>query len=407
MLVDGVGYSAGEVCFLYLLSLHSVTPSAGSIAGGNEVTVTGNGFLEFSKAYTLDTPWTYRGIGFPTASSLAGLDICQSEELFHRSLQFLIGNFNYQENVTEGIRDKLMSDILDKNYSECFDSNDTDYENCSINIRSLTEYLQNLSHFALFSVYIGGSPCIVTESTINSLNCTTLFADPGLLNVTVSVFSETVTLEKAFWASPVHAPWVTSIQPTTVGVSGGDTTLTLSTNITGSIDGNTGSDLLGVFVGSEPCDNVTKRNDSSILCTVRPHPPGVFLVWIVTEKGVAVTIEALELFNEPSAFKWEETLVNSSVLPLFEYRLRVGLKASVQGSVAGGTEIVIEGGIFVYGFTRVYVGGSLARIVRFSELELVCVLPSTRTTTVNVLGTRRAGVFESFVYACGTVMLKL
>jgi len=391
VLVEGVGYSSGEVCFLYLLTLDSITPNSGSIAGGNKVTITGNGFLEFSEVHVLDTPWTHEGIGFPTASSLIGLDSCPSE-LFQHELQFMIENFNYQENVTEGMRSRLMSDILEKDYSKCFSSNDTDYENCSISIGNFTEYLQSTPHFALFSVYVGRSPCIVTESTMDSLNCTTLFVDPGLLNVTVSVFSETSTLERAFLASTVDAPVVMAVHPTTAGVNGGDTlTLVLSQNISSSTNGTTSE--LRVFVGSEPCGNVTERNGSDFQCTVGPHPPGLFHVWVLTEKGIAVTLEAIELIYGLNEFEWNETLVNDLVFPLFEYRLRAGLKASVRGSAAGGTEIVIQGGIFVYGYTHVYVGGLLARIVIFSRLEIVCVLPSTRRTMFNVLRMRRTGKF--------------
>ena len=387
ILVHGVGFSSGDACFLYLLSVDSITPNVGGISGGYEVTITGEGFLELSNVYVADLPWIQKGIGLPL-DRLNELNFCSQHEIdFDNSKTMSVMKERNVTEIARKIEASFKQDNLDANYSSCLSNEVINSSNCSV----YTDYFtSNISKPWLrvsgVAVLIGRSPCIVTQATGNTLNCTTVLTPPGQLNVTVSVFSETAIMERAFKASLEETPSVASVQPNFGPVTGNET-LTIY-GLSRYNDSYSNTSNLRVFIGSGVCA-IQHANNSHMECTSGSHDPGLFHIWIVTPEGIAVLDTFLSDMNDTRReFEWIRVSTNSSVFPLYEHKLLAGAASGVRGSVAGGSQLVITGGVFTPGYTEVFIGGILSEIAYFSREKLVVILPST-TKTVYIQLQRR------------------
>ena len=384
VLVEGVGFSSGEVCFHYLLTLDSITPSIGGISGGYEVTITGKGFLELSNIFISKLPWIRSGIGLPLADDFDDFNFCSLQPQDFSGLDKTI-----MEDIDDELKEMFLSHLLDKEYSVSYSNGVIANTTCSLNIDSLVDYLQASPYLSLFSVSIGGHPCIISQSNTESLNCTTLFVTPGIVNVTVSVFSETATLEDSFTASLEYTPSVVSIQPEFSAVTGGETLIILRLSFSISDYNYTDEDVT-VFVGNASCE-IGHANESHIMCTLGPHAPGLYHVWISSPNGIAVMENILQEINDALEFGWSYMTINCSIFPLHEYRLWAGLSSSILASVAGGSQVVIEGGVYIDSYTQLYIGGLLVNIAHLHREKLVAIMPSTRKTVHIKLNARRIG----------------
>ena len=383
VLVEGIGFSSGEVCFLYLLTLDSITPNEGSISGGYEVTVAGKGFLELSRVYISDFPWIHNGIGLPQINSLSELYLCPSQI---SEFDDLIGNFIKDERgrvrtkseIDERFRNKILSAILESEESNTKQVN----EYCDWNIASVISVARNNPNLVPFSVFIDEYPCIISQSNKESFNCTTLLAPPRSSNVNVSVFSQTAILENSLTAGTEFSPTVESLSPKFSPVTGGGRLSIFGSGLS-NLDTNSSDSRVKVFIGRVPC-RVEFANDSYIVCIPGPHAPGIFRVWVLSPDGVAITEEVMMNSMDPSEgfedLGWRNTSINESIFPFHEYRLSANTTTLVRGSVAGGEEFEVEGGTFVQGQTRVYIGGLAANIVSLSENKLVVLTPSSAKT---------------------------
>lgn len=399
VLVEGIGQASGVVCFHYLLTLGSVSPNVGGISGGYEITLTGEGFMELLNVSPNDfyfsyeiahLPWLRHGIGLPTFNSLGELNICPS---YVEKLDHLLDQF------TTDYPRKHNQNLEARTTRENFSSGETKASKCSTyeddvsknNEWTHAEHLCGIySYDHLFSVKVGGSPCRVTQARIDHLTCTTYFASPGQSNVSVSMFSETAVLESAFMVAAENTPSIISIEPQFGAVRGGYNLSITGTGFNTSNVNISNQDLV-VTIGDAPC-KIEFADDFYVVCIVGAHAPGFLPVWVVTPAGVAVWEQALQ---QPSQIFEEVTernmSINSSIFPIYEYRLSATVDTLVRGSVAGGAEVVIEGGVFLEGLTQVFIGGLAAEIVSLQSDTLVVLTPPSSKTEHTVLITQRRG----------------
>ena len=330
MMIAEVGLTAiedSELCFQYLLSVSTISPTVGGVTGGHVITLTGEGFLPFAPApqeelrmleYSI-LPWFRYGLGVPVGSEFDFSETMMAMEYMNHS------SFD-------------LSDRLRYLYSQ-FPS----------------------------SVFIGEQPCIIVESSVTSLTCVPLLSQSGTFNISVTVHDQNITLSDAYTASIAATPSVDIISPSNGPVTG-DINITMSltaNNVMQDLD-----DVL-VMIGSAPC-YVQIYNLGEIECTISRHPPGPVPVLISTSAGIAVPGSVLRDWDNVE----RSHDLDDTIFPTFTYDLRVTEVSSTGGSVFGGTEVSVSGGIFVYGETEVFVSGVEAMVTSVTASEATFITPS-------------------------------
>jgi hypothetical protein len=346
----GIAESNGA-CFTYLLTLTSITPTAGAASGGYLVSIMGEGFLDHFTAglRAFDTsapsPWLRHGLGLLKAEDIRCLNLCPGSvrDRFKYGLRFI------QSCLADG--ETTMGNTTKLDHDACPPS--------------------QLPHVLPAQVRIGDSPCIITEATIDHLLCTTSVSPTGSKSVTVSLFDQEATLMDAFFVDPELTPIVTSVSPRDGLVTGG-TVLTLTgRHLATSSDPN-------VTIGNVDCP-VLSADDTIIVCVTPPHGPGTSLIFVFTTSGAVAGLESLlENFHDGHFY------------PVFEYTLFTRLQDGVIpfGSLVGGTPFVLQGGKYEQEETVVYVGEETAEIISFQEDELVVLSPTStaiRDVHLNVI----------------------
>ncbi len=378
VLIEGKGMSVSSnvSCFRYLLTVDSVSPTSGGVGGGSPLTITGNGFMDYTplSAGTLGDPFSYLpwfkyGLGVPSQESVRGLRLCPlyRETLLNdynaSEIMESVGNFAAQRrmNNTE-TRDMMMM------MSNIFVNGEFSYD-------IFIEHLRNYYNRQPSSVLIDRVPCIITESTVLSLTCvpvpTTL---PSAANITVSVLSETETIQSSYETSLSATPLITGAYPLVGAVTGG-TMITIS----GRNFGASSSSDVSVTIGDSVCD-VQVANDTLIECATSGSKPSYAAVLVSTPNGVAVLESEMASGDESAGLGMEmEQMV---LFPIFQYKLVVYADSAVasSGSVFGGSEVTIEGGIFAPGQTQVFVGRNMAEIVNVTMDTITFRTPSSSTT---------------------------
>jgi len=403
VLIHETGFSHGEVCFTYLLTINSISPVEGSILGGYEVTITGTGFIELSTRNILDLPWINNGIGLPQIYSIDELFLCPSQK---RQFEDSIGKFTQSEKgklltkskINEKIRRSVLSSVLSNHSSN--GSSLLNEEFCDLNIDGLMAFARNDPYHIPFSVYINDYPCLISYSSKHKIKCTITFAREGLSRVNITVFSQTAVLENSFRAALEHSPTITMLYPKFSSVIGGGVLTILGKNLTTSRS-NITNQPIKIFIGRVPC-KVMNASDTSINCMLGPHAPGHYRVWVLCPGGIAVLennssdlVEPTDIIEELNSKNWS---INVSTFPLHEHMLAANVTSLVQSSVNGGSKVMIEGGIFVHGHTQVYIGGQLANIESLHENDMVVSTPSSEKTvnvdlSITILGKREEIIF--------------
>lgn len=393
--IEGKGMAAinESVCFNYLLSIDSISPQSGGVGGGEVVTITGNGFMQFvnhnstmfgNEVFSL--PWFHSGVGLPYFRRMQHLGLCPSLER-----EFL----NREGSLEEFTPNRVAQAIQDIDSFEHFNRSDkmpSDFDlvrEGRFNVESFHAHLFNV--YLRFPTYVllGGVPCIITESTFTELSCVPVLNLPQMANVTVVVLTESVHLENAFEIDATQTVLVESIEPSEGAVVGREL-LTISGYNFKAYSAND----VTVFVGTEQCE-VYSVNDSHILCYTPPAGPSSKPVYVLTPAGVAVWRASLEEQLQRNGTEDKEgsgmDLMMSTrdlpPFPIFTYKLQVAIDstAPLSGSSFGGTLITLSGGIFVKGYTEVTIGGFVAKIASVSDTRVSFFTPpSTRTHYVGL-----------------------
>lgn len=352
---SNVGFSS---CFTYLLTLSSISPSSGGIAGGYLINITGEGFFNFARApisyfakESASLHWLRYGIGLP--------------EIDHQSIRDLNLCPDIQQeyvNRLKGTHGCLL------NYKQSY--NDSEGPVCPLCLRDncggVGFHWSEISRSFPSIVATGYFNCIIIEATIDHLTCVHIFNLPNEVNITVTVFNQEATLVGEFVTSLQQTPVIESISPLVSPVSGGTQITITGTRFT-TAESNSS---IEVSIGFANCD-IDFTNATHVICTTKPHPPGGVPIIMSTSSGVAVWVSA----DLP-----DSVVSNYSVSALFEYRLFAEIGEITMGSVEGGTEVDIRGGIFVEGRTQVYVGNEIAEILSIQSDRLVILTPKFQVT---------------------------
>lgn len=377
--IKGSGMAAvnNSVCFHFLLSVATVTPTSSGVGGGVPLTITGNGFLEFDRVSAEGLgeplsvlPWFRNGIGLPSVESLAKLGMCSAAErrgqLLERysidSVARAVANFEdhfvSRNQTSQSLPFQLLTEV-----AECISAGDCKsgfevFNEGRFIPRNLTVHLLILYYHFPAYVIIGETPCIIIESSVFQLTCLPVVSMAANVNVTVTVFSDSQTLSHDVSLS--SSPQISSIEPLLGTVSGG-TMLTIS----GTNFGASNQEDVSVRIGGRECV-VSFANESYIACVSPPHPPGYQAVLISTPRGVAVLDQEMagSVQSDGSGDGDMGVREEMSLFPIFRYRLVVYSDGAVleSGSVFGGTAVTLEGEVFVPGMTRVLVGGQEAEL---------------------------------------------
>ena len=429
--IQGRGYASmnESVCFHYLLSIDSVSPQVLSIGGSERVVISGNGFINFVRFDVSEPhstfPWFEFGFGIPDVKLE---DVCP---YFEGAI-----DFQFPENITNRNRTVTFTrlNIDGMNRVNCNADRDPFSQKGNSRDRSFeTNRLQSFlrSFYSRFpaSAEIGGAPCIIISANLTQIECvTTTVSLPTRSNLTVTVLTETDTLENAVEFSINQTAFIHMIDPLT-GPTFGGTLLTISGS--NFLKDPSEEDRVKVTVGSEECV-IQNVNDTHIQCLTSPHEPGYVSILVSTANGIAISrsiFTAQPQQNTPqsgmrnvlviqdqsasgdetgsgsedasqrgsgdspasvngyaSASGSGDSSVNGSRgtsdrgLPpfiVFHYQLEVTEIQPLKGSVLGGTVVRIFGLGFSREHTAVYIGVRSATLLNVNATLIECDTPTS------------------------------
>lgn len=389
--IDGKGMAVvnESICFNYLLSVDSITPESGGVGGGEIVTITGNGFMEFVKYNNTkfgievsSLPWFHSGIGLPNFRRMHEIGLCPSTE---RDLLY------YREELLDEFTPRaVVRAVQNKDSFEHFNQSNRmpgDFDlvrDGRFNVENFRAHLFNV--YLRFPAYVllGEVPCVITEATFTEISCIPVLNLPQVANLTVVVLTESVHMENVFEIAVNGTAFVENIEPSEGAVMG-RTLLSIS----GYNFKAYSTDDVTVFIGMEKC-KIYSTNDTHILCYTPPTGPSLQPVYVLTPAGVAVWKASLEEQlgrdrtegNGGSGMGLMTRGRDLPPFPIFTYKLEVVIDPMTpfRGSSFGGTLISLSGGVFVRGYTEITVGGLAAEIVSLSENDVSFFTPtSTRT----------------------------
>ena len=434
--IQGRGYASmnESVCFHYLLSVDSVSPQVLSIGGSERVVISGNGFIGFvhfdvGEPYSM-FPWFESGFGIP---DIKFEDI---RPYFEGAINFQFpenfANRNRTLNFTrlniDGMNQMSFDRVNDSDrdfYSQTGNSRDQSFET-----NRFQSFLRSLySRFPAFAE-IGGTPCIIVTANLTQIECvTTTISLPTRSNLTVTVLTETDTLEDAIEFSVNETALIHMIDPLTGPTFGGTLLTIYGSNF---LKDPSEEDRVNVTVGNEEC-MIQNVNDTHIQCLTSPHKPGYVSILVSTANGVAVSQPALtaQLQQHTLQSGMRKVIPNQSAsgdgtgsgsghvsqrgsgdtsasdngyasasgsggdgsgetsdrdLPpfqVFHYQLEVTEIQPLMGSVLGGTVVRIFGSGFSREHTAVYIGIHSATLLNVNATLIECATPtSTQIHTV-------------------------
>ena len=351
--VDGMGMalSTDLISFTYLVTVNSIVPPTGGSSGGNLVMITGNSFPKLvRKSHELHNPlpWFRYGIGEPEFDMVKGND-CPS---FGKAIIDQAIEFDETSEPNETIMTAPEADLT---------------------ISSFNEFIKESFSMNPLQVVIGETPCVIVEANVTTITCVPLSSSEGTFGVTIIVFNQTSTLKNAYTVTHGDAITVENVYPSSGPVVGNSRiTITGSSFSTGS-----SSNDIQVMIDRSPC-HIQYYNKTHIVCDTPRMVPGVYPVFISTSNGFAIKSKFAADLNMPN-------VTVSSLFPTFTYQLEISNVSLSIGSIFGGTEITMYGGIFVSEATSVTIGGAAATIVSVSDSVLTFLTPSSSRTHSAIL----------------------
>ena len=396
--IDGVGFAFVEesVCFHYSLIVDAITPNIAGIGGGQTVTITGNGFLDFVRYGVEDidedfqnNPWFEAGLGLPDLGGIREF-LCdyyldarlESLSLQEFDIERVFDFADREEGFTNSSDDGISTRFNDADFERLFGflnaTVDPDFEvvdsRGSFSIRSVHTILYYLYVSFPSFVLLGDVPCIIVSANLTTIKCTTPIHLPGRVNVSVHVLSESDTLEDAFEYSVSESALINSIYPECGPVSGGTTLQIPGSNYLN--EDSTRNDIR-VYIGRGGCE-VVFANTSYIECITDMNRPRFEPVLISTPNGVAIWESSLD--DDISGSGSDDSIRAEDLppFPIFRYQLVINNIGPTRGSLLGGNILRITGAKFVEGNTTVYIGNENAEIQSINTTSIECTVPSSR-----------------------------
>ena len=193
-----------------------------------------------------------------------------------------------------------------------------------------------------YHVLLDDNPCMIMRSNLTSIMCVPQPHAEGMVNLTVVVGNQTETLPNAYEYTQSQTPVIRSITPAEGSVFGG-TIITIRGN-------NFGDDyMFGVVIGNSTTCVVNSQSNEEINCTTTQSAFGSYPVFMHSRsRGQAILATAVtsdDISGHAISLDGSRDEDNSipPLYPIFSYKLRVTALSPCSGSLAGGTEVMIEG----------------------------------------------------------------
>lgn len=328
--------------------IFSISPTAGAIAGGTVLTLTGEGFLSDDTV------------------QIAGL-VCSSFTIINSSIATCITPAN-----TIGPKSLTMTNSSGK--SSTLENIYTYQEAPSLTSVSLTAGYTvggNLvtvtgSNFLTgITILFDSNECSdITLASSTSLTCTIPAHAAGLVSVTVTNSdSQSETTSSAFTYEP--PPAITSITNNAGPLAGG-TLITV-----------TGTDFVAgasVILDGLDCTGVAVFSSTSLTCTTPAHAAGQVYIIVTNPDNQSG-------FLSP-AFTFQEAPTLTSV-------------STTEGALTGGTSVTITGTNFVAGATVLFDTDPCASVSVINSTTMTCSTPAHIAALVNITFTNADGQLDT------------
>ena len=193
-----------------------------------------------------------------------------------------------------------------------------------------------------YHVLLDDNPCMIVRSNLTSIMCVPQPHAEGMVNLTVVVGNQTETLLNAYEYTQSQTPVIQSVTPAEGSVFGG-TTITIRGNSFGD-DG-----MFGVVIGNSTTCVVNSQSNEEINCTTTPSAFGSYPVFMHSRSrgqailATAVTSDDISGYAISLDGSRDEDNSIPPLYPIFSYKLLVTAFSPCSGSLAGGTEVMIEG----------------------------------------------------------------
>lgn len=319
------------------LGIATVTPSSGSIAGGNTVTIYGSGFLT--------------GV-----TVTIGGNACTTVTLIDPTSLTCMTSAHGAGQTDVVVTNPGATPVTGANL---FTYNGAPYLSSISPIGGAISggtvvTITGTGFITGATAYIGGVPCASTTVTSPILaTCTTPAGTPGIYNIGVTNPDGQVSPTAQFtYSAP---PTISGVTPANGPLAGGTTITINGTNLT-----NTTSVKLA---GSITCNSLTNVSPTSVTCITPSHSAASVSVTVVKGDGQETTLA--------SAFNYANAPIVSSVD--FNY-----------GDIAGGTLVTINGSNFANGAAVYFDNIGCNSITFINSSSITCVTPSHAAGSVSV-----------------------
>lgn len=313
---------AGAFTYRAAPTITSVTPSAGALAGGTSVTISGTGFVSGVTA-------SFGGSNCAVTSSNATTINCTTTSHGAGAVSVVVSNPDAQSATSAGAYTYQPAPTL------------TSASPAGVNVSGGDPVtLTGTGFVAGATVLLGGVACPVSALTATSITCTSGVRAAGVVSAVVTnADSQTVTLSSALIY--LNPPTVSSVSPSAGALAGGTTlTITGTEFFTGAT----------VSIGGSNCP-VVSLSATQISCTLPAQAAGTV--------AVSVTNVDTQTGSLAGAYTYQPAPTVTSV-------------AFNAGPLAGGTSVTVNGTNFLSGAT-----------VRFDTSS--CVVTATTATTITCL----------------------
>ncbi|XP_066572050.1 PKHD1 like 1, tandem duplicate 1 isoform X2 [Amia ocellicauda] len=198
-------------------------------------------------------------------------------------------------------------------------------------------------------IRIGLKMCAVVSASFNELKCRTPPGSAGTVTMALKMGETEVSVNDPFTYDESKTPLITEISSRTTNVMG---------NMSISIGGSNFQDQTSsssVSIGSETCE-ILEWSSNIITCSLPKLPPGLYNIFV-------------------QVGNWGYAAVGAGVNASIEYILKVTDVSPLQGSLYGGTKVIVTG----LGFSAqaedntVTFGNYPCSITSASETQLECV----------------------------------
>ena len=251
-----------------------------------------------------------------------------------------------------------------------------------------------------YHVLLDDKPCMIVWSNFTYIRCVAQPHAEGMVNLTVVVGNQRETLPDAYEYNQSQTPVIQSVTPAEGSVFRG-TTISIRGN-------NFGDDsMFGVVIGNSTCV-VDSQTNMEINCTTTPSAIGSYSIFMHSRSRGQAILQATVTDDDISEHaisldgSRDEDDAISDLYPIFSYKLRVTAISPCSGSLAGGTEVMIEGEGFGYNSSNIMVADGNGRSCQVTSVMPTLIRcrtsPHNSTLMVSDLQSAKQAMFRVHVH---------